>query len=246
VTLCLKENAFIAALPAAECTLVTKHLLPFDLQVGQRLHGAGDIDADVIFPHSGLIALVVRGQSDGAAGVALVGRDGVVGGFTASMSVPASSDAEVHIAGRATRMAAPVFRELVDCHPTIRRLAARFDCAMIAQSQQTAYCNTVHPVEARVCRWLAEILDRSDEAWVPLNQAALAEILSVRRTTITLVVGRLEAAGVLRWRRGYADILDRAELGRRSCGCYAHMRGYVRRLFPPADIERAPAQSAMK
>jgi len=231
----LQQNAFIAALAASERALVTKHSSPLDLRVGQRLIKTSDMITDVIFPHSGLVVLTVRQSDNGAVGVGLVGQDGIVGGFAAMASTPASCDAEVHIAGHATRLAAPIFRELVDANPDTRQLASRFDSALMEQAHQTAYCNTKHPVEARVCRLLAEVLDRSTDRWALLNQAALAEILSVRRTTVTLVIGRLEDAGVLRWRRGYVDIVDHAELIRRSCGCYACMRRYRNQLFPAED-----------
>jgi len=243
VTAPLQRNAFIAALAPPEFALVAEHLSPLDLYVGQRLHTSGDTVADVIFPHSGLVVLTIRQRDDGAAGVMLVGRDGIVGGFAATAATPASSDAEVHIVGHASRMRAPTFRQLLESDPDMRRLAARFDSAAMAQAHQAAYCNAIHPIEARLCRLLAEVLDRSGEDWVPLNQATLAEILSARRTTVTLVIGRLEAAGVLKWRRGYVDILDRAELARRSCGCYARMRQYVEQLFPAAG--HAPDAAAI-
>src|SRR5215469_9204956 len=203
----LQQNAFIAALATPEFKIVAKYLSPLDLNVSQFLYKSGDTIEDVIFPHSGLVVLTIRKNDDGVVGVALVGRDGIVGSLAAAASMPASSDAEVHIAGRASRMPAPIFRQLVDGSPIIRQLAARFDGAMMAQAHQTAYCHAIHSVEARICCLLAEILARSTENWVPLTQAMLAEILSVRRTTITLVIGRLEIAGVLRWRRGYVDII---------------------------------------
>jgi len=237
----LQRNAFIAALAPPELTLLAKYLSPLDLSVGQLLHTSGNVVADVIFPHSGLIVQTIRQRDDGAAGVALVGRDGIVGGFEATASTPASSDAEVHIAGGASRMPASIFRQLLESHPDIRRFAARFDSAVMAQAQQTAYCNAIHPIEARLCRLLSEVLDRSNEDWIPLNQATLAEILSARRTTVTLIIGRLETAGVLKWRRGYVDILDRAELARRSCGCYARIRHYVDRLIPAAGESKGAA-----
>jgi hypothetical protein len=59
----------------------------------------------------------------------------------------------------------------------------------------------------------------------------LAQMLGVRRTTVTLIAGRLEAAGVLDGRRGYVQIVSREELERHSCECYGQMRDYVAGLF---------------
>jgi hypothetical protein len=68
-----------------------------------------------------------------------------------------------------------------------------------------------------------------------LTQATLGQLLSVRRTTVTLVAGRLEAAGVLHCRRGYMQIMDREELERHACDCYAHLKRYMAKLFAPAQ-----------
>jgi len=225
------KNSFLFALSASELALVRSHLTSFDLRVGDRLHEVGSSVDDVIFPHSGLVAMTMSLRDGTGAGVILIGRDGVVGGLAAAARAPATCDAEVHIAGHASRMSASAFRYVLDQSATIRSLAARFDSAMMAQSQQTALCNAAHSVEARICRLLLEVHDRGNGNKVPLTQSTLAQTLGVRRTTVTLVAGRLEAAGALTCRRGYVQISNREELERRSCECYAHAKRYVARLF---------------
>jgi hypothetical protein len=138
-------------------------------------------------------------------------------------------------------MSAESFRDLLDQSPSIRRHAARFDSAMLAQAQQTALCNAVHPVEARICRWLLEVQDRTGSSTIPLTQGALAQMLGVRRTTVTLISGRLEAAGVIHGRRGYLDIINREELKRHSCECYGQVRRYVSGLLASSSIAAAAA-----
>jgi CRP-like cAMP-binding protein len=187
------------------------------MRVGDVLHHPGGPVENVVFPHSGVVAMSVRLANNARAGALLVGRDSIVGGFAAAALAPAICDAEVHIAGTASRMSAAAFRYLLDQSPSIRRTAARFDAAMLAQAQQTALCNAVHPVDARLCRWLLEVQDRVGDSRVPLTQATLAQLLGVRRTTVTLMAGRLEAAGVVTCRRGAVQIVDGNELQRRSC-----------------------------
>ena len=70
-------------------------------------------------------------------------------------------------------------------------------------------------------------------------------MLGVRRTTITLLAGKLETAGVLNCRRGYLQILSRADLERHSCPCYGHMKGYVTRLFATPIEDTALADPKM-
>ena len=78
--------------------------------------------------------------------------------------------------------------------PGLRRLACRYGAVLMAQAHQTALCNAAHPVEARIARWLLEVLDRSGGFDVPLTQSTLALMLGVQRTTVNLAAGRLEAA----------------------------------------------------
>jgi hypothetical protein len=57
-------------------------------------------------------------------------------------------------------------------------------------------------------------------------------MLGVRRTTVTLVAGRLEAAGVVKCRRGSVQIISEQELEQYSCECYDRVKGYMASLFP--------------
>ena len=115
-----------------------------------------------------------------------------------------------------------------------RKLLAAFGGAavwpFVARAQQTALCNAVHPVESRVCRWLLEVQDRCGSK-IPLTQSTIAQMLGVRRTTVTLIAGRLEGAGIIDGRRGYLDIINREELERHSCECYRQVRSYVTGLL---------------
>jgi CRP-like cAMP-binding protein len=150
------------------------HLTSFDLRVGDRLQEPGTKVDQVVFPHSGPVAMTMSLRDGIGAGLILVGRDGIVGGFAAAASAPATCDAEVCIARQASRMSS-AFHFMLDQSPAIRRLTARFHSAMMAQSQQTALCNAAHSVEARICRLLLAIRDRGDTGSIPLTQSSLAQ-----------------------------------------------------------------------
>jgi CRP-like cAMP-binding protein len=227
-------NTFLGRLSASELALLQPHLAPFEMRVDDCLHYLGDKIEEVIFPRSGLVSLTVPVR-DGAGAGLMIGREGIVGGYAAAAAAPATCDAEVCIAGRAQRMPAAAFRYVLEQSSSIRRLAAQFDVAMLAQAQQTALCNAGHPVEARICRLLLEIDDHNGLGRVPLTQATIGRTLSVRRTTVTLVAQRLEIAGVVNCRRGYMQIVSRDELERRACECYAHLKQSRERLFAAPD-----------
>ena len=96
----------------------------------------------------------------------------------------------------------------------------------------TGYFVALHAVEARFCRWLLSCHDRIDSNTVNLTQEFLADMLGVQRTTVTAVAGSMQAKGLIRYRRGVVDILDRAGLEAMACECYGAVRRGYERLLP--------------
>src|SRR5690242_6296222 len=120
-----EKNAFLSELSAAEHAALRSHLAPLELRAGHCLHYLGDMVEEVVFPHSGLIALSMPLRDNPGAAAALIGRDGIVGGLAVLAGAPAASDAVVHIAGHASRLSAAAFRQVLDENPSIRRRVAR-------------------------------------------------------------------------------------------------------------------------
>jgi CRP-like cAMP-binding protein len=237
------QNKFLSDLSANELAVLRPHLVDFDITAGDCLHHIGDPIERVVFPHSGVICMTLPLRDTAGAVVALVGNEGVVGGLLATASMPSSCNAEVHIGGRASLISVAAFRNALDRHPGIGRLAARYDAAMMTQVQQNAVCNAAHKVEGRISRRLLELYDRSGDDKIPLKQDTLAQMLAIRRTTVTLVVGNLENDGVLVRGRGYMQIVSRDELQRHSCDCYRRVKGYVERLrddVPRLEFSESP------
>jgi hypothetical protein len=75
------RNAFLSALSGPERAFITSHLTLRDLCLGECLHRVGDKNEDIIFPHSGLVAIILLSKEGGSAAITLIGRDGIVGGF---------------------------------------------------------------------------------------------------------------------------------------------------------------------
>ena len=243
------RNAFLAELSTADYELFRPHLTSFNLTAGERLQDFGAMVEQVVFPHGGLVAMTMPLRSGGGGGAILVGREGILGAFAAAAAAPTMCEAEVYISGRAARVSASAFRYILDQSPRIRRLAARYDAALMVQAHQTALCNATHRVEARIARSLLEVLDRCHSFEVPLTQTTLAQMLGVQRTTVNLAAGRLEEAGVINARRGYIEIVGREQLERHACECYASIKSYVSRLFAvpvAAVLATTPAEAVVR
>jgi hypothetical protein len=93
-------------------------------------------------------------------------------------------------------------RKAVAASPAIGELCFRYNEVLLAQARVTAACNAVHQIEARFCRWLLQTRDRAETDSIMLTQEFLSEMLGVRRTSVTEVASKLQAAGAISNSRG--------------------------------------------
>jgi CRP-like cAMP-binding protein len=119
-----------------------------------------------------------------------------------------------------SRIAAGHFRTVATNSEPVRNLGIRYNEVLLSQARVTAACNALHSIEARFCRWLLQCADRAASDTVPLTQEFLAEMLGVRRTSVTEVASKVQSAGAITYSRGVIKILDREALMRTSCECY--------------------------
>ena len=111
-------------------------------------------------------------------------------------------------------------------------LLLRYTQALITQMGQTAVCNRHHTVDKQLCRWLLLSLDRLGSNELSMTQELIANMLGVRREGVTEAAGKLQAAGLLTYRRGKITVLDRAGLEARTCECYEVVKKEYDRLLP--------------
>jgi CRP-like cAMP-binding protein len=111
-------------------------------------------------------------------------------------------------------------------------LLLRYTQALITQMSQTAVCNRHHSIDQQLCRWLLLSLDRLSSDELVMTQELIANMLGVRREGVTEAAGKLQDAGLIRYRRGKIAVLDRPALEARSCECYQVVKTELDRLLP--------------
>jgi CRP-like cAMP-binding protein len=242
-----RANRVLATLPLSDLQLLDPYLELVELRQGTHIHRAGDALRHVVFPHNCLISINAIMEGGSEIECAMVGHEGIVGAYGGYGIDHAMTDATVKIAGTATQIPVADFRYALAQSETLAAMVARCEALLMAQMHQSAACNAVHDVEARMCRWLLEIDDRSSDNCFPMTQDMLAKMLGVRRTTVTLVAKRLQQVGAFRWRRGRVYVLQRDLIADRSCACYERVRLCADRLAgktPSAPVlaEREPRE----
>ena len=226
------QNRLLAALDAQDLELVTPKLVPVTLDKGALLYDPGDMIDAIYFPDDCVISLMTLMESGAAIESAAIGREGALGLMAAVSPRQSLARAIVQVPGRARRITAPHLHRAWEHSAQIRDLIDRHNEALFAHAIHSVACNALHSVEARFCRWLLSCDDRIDSSTVALTQEFLADMLGVQRTTVTVVARALQAAGLIRYRRGVVDIMDRAGLEAIACECYGAVRRNYQRLLP--------------
>ena len=228
----LSQNRLLAALDAEDLELLVSRMTTVTLEKGALLYDPGDLIDTIYFPDDCVISLMTLMESGAAIESATIGREGALGLMAAVSPRQSLSRAIVQVGGRARRITAPHLHRAWEQSGQIRDLIDRHNEALFAHAIHSVACNALHSVEARFCRWLLSCDDRIDSSTISLTQEFLADMLGVQRTTVTVVARALQAAGLIRYRRGVVDIVDRAGLEAIACECYRAVRRNYQRLLP--------------
>ena len=223
-------NMLLNTLPAKTFAAIEPHLKTVELVHGEVLGEAGDSITRVYFPHSGVISLVVELSVGDMIETAMVGRDGALNISSALDGKVSLNKAIVQLAGAASTIDVDQLRKIVREFDAFRSLLIRHEQVLFAQSQQSAACNASHSVEARMCRWLLRMRDLA-AADLMLTQEFLAQMLGVRRPSVSLVANTLQKAGLIKYRRGNIRLLDIAGLNDGSCECYGTVKAHYDRML---------------
>src|SRR5438105_9100842 len=227
-----QTNVLLAALPEEHYRRLSAHLEAVPLSTKQVLFEPDQPISHVYFPQRGTVVSLVTPMQDGSiVEVANVGSEGFVGVGVYLEVVHVHYRAVCQIPGAAVRIKANLFRREADRSDALRKLLHRYTQVMIIQLSQGSACNRKHTVEQRCARWLLTTRDRVGSDTFPLTQEFLAQMLGVRRASVTVVARTLQNAGLIRYSRGTMTLLDVPRLGGASCECYGVIKRDVERLL---------------
>jgi CRP-like cAMP-binding protein len=214
------DNKLLAALPRHQFDMLAPHLTSVSLQQAEILAEPGDEFEHVFFPQSGMLSLLAVLRDGKAIETATVGREGVVGAMAGLGLYKSLVRVVVQLPTMVSRIPASQFRTAVAQSDIIRNVCIHYNEVLLSQARVTAACNALHVVEARFCRWLLQSADRAESDTVALTHEFLAEMLGVRRTSVTEVASKIQASGAINYTRGQITILKRSVLEKMSCECY--------------------------
>jgi CRP-like cAMP-binding protein len=226
-----RANRLLEALPPETLRRLQDDLEPVALPLGSTVYEAGSETSHLYFPTEGIISMLEVTEDGSTAEIAVVGNEGVVGIslFMGGKTTP--SRAVVQSAARAERLRAQVLQREFRRGGELQVLLLRYTMALITQMSQTAVCYRHHSAEQQLCRWLLMSMDRLPGNELVMTQELIADMLGVRRQSVTEAASKLQADGLIRYARGRITALDRPGLEQRACECYAVVKKEYERLL---------------
>jgi CRP-like cAMP-binding protein len=216
-------SSLLAPLPPAESSLLFEHMERASLEAEQVLFEARTPSLQhVFFPVNAVVSLLAPSGDGRETEVATVGREGMMGlGAVLGIDRPTRLRAVVQMRGEVLRLDVDRFRMALALSAKLESQVHAYISARLFQISQNVVCAASHPVRQRLGRWLLQTADRSGQQRIELTHQFLADMLNVRRATVSEAIRDLSATGALRPRRGGVDIADRAVLEEAACVCYA-------------------------
>jgi len=238
------QNHLLAALPTAEFECLAPHLELVPMLLGHVLYEPGEQLQHAYFPTTAIVSLHYVMASGASAESAGVGNEGVVGISLFMGGDTTPSSAMVQTGGHGYRLPAKLLKEEFNRAGLMQRLLLRYTQALVTQMFQTAACHRHHSVEQQLCRWLLLTLDRLPSNELTMTQELIANMLGVRRESITEAAGKLQDAGLILNRRGHITVRDRSGLEAGACECYAVVKKELSRLLSDVQYRQDTAAVA--
>jgi CRP-like cAMP-binding protein len=181
---------------AGDFASLAPHLQIVPIREGEFLHLPGDEIEQVYFLHTGIVALMAISEDGDAIATASVGSEGAIGTIAGTGFARAFTRAMVQARGVASQI------------------------VLMCQVQQTSLCNSVHDATSRLSRLLLVLSEQGEDDTISFSQQRLAEMLGLRRSSVTLAAQALQSRRFISYRRGRIEIVNRKGLKVAACECY--------------------------
>ena len=214
------HNRLLSVLPPVEFAMIRPHLEEVSFDPGVMLARAGDSVRTCFFPNSGMVSLLCVTAEGRSIEAGFTGFEGVVGVELMLGKNEMPYDALVQAPTTGFKAPADVVLELFKQRRVFHDAALRFAYVILKQMSQTCVCNHFHTIEARLCRWLTVMSERSNNRHLRLTHEFLAHMLGVQRTSIGLIANALQRTGAIRYTRGRVEIIDFERVRSLACPCY--------------------------
>jgi CRP-like cAMP-binding protein len=227
------ENRLLALMDGDELRELRPDLERVYLKQGTVLIEPNEPIRFVHFPIDALASLVTVFEDGTTVEAGSAGREGMTGVPVILNAKMTPMQTLIQVAGEVYRLPAARLKEAFDRHGPLYVALTRYVHTLFVVASQSAACNRRHTVEARLCRWLLMSSDGIGSDEINITQEYLAAMLGVRRPGVTEAAVKLQGEGLIRYVRGFVEIVDRPRLEAAACECYHMVRDEYERLLGP-------------
>jgi CRP-like cAMP-binding protein len=240
-------NRLLDAFQPASRARIDAHMQPIKLKLTAVVCEAGGFLEHVYFPKGAVLSLLTTLGNGTAVETANIGNEGAFGCFAAMYSRVSFNQCLVQLEGPLVRLPIEVLRGEFERSEHVRDLLVSYSETQLAQIMQTAACNAKHTIEQRLCRWLLMMHDRAGRQDLTYTHEFLAHMLGADRKTVTIAAQKMQAKGLIGYRRGSMQISDRTGLEKAACECYAVVQArFDAFLKPPATAVQGNTDGRMR
>lgn len=216
----LLQNRLLSILSAEEFQVIKPHLEPVSFTPGEIIYQAGDFARQAYFPLNGMVSLLSVTEQGNTVEIGFTGNEGVIGLPILLGQREMPYQAMVQVNADCLRVDAKVILALFRRQQAFHDASLCYLYLVLKQIAQTCVCNHSHTIEARLCRWLTVMCERSETNRLSITQEFLSHMLGVQRTSVGVIANSLQSRGIIKYSRGRVEITDLKSLKGRVCECY--------------------------
>jgi CRP-like cAMP-binding protein len=213
------RNKILAALNGPDYPNLFSQLELVSLSQGEVIYEADNPINYVYFPENAVFSMLSTMEDGRTVEVGPVGHEGLVGLRIFLGAATSADQVIVHVAGDAMRLRASALRAAVSARGPMADKLVRYTQMLLAMTARSSACNKLHSTEQQLARWLLTMSDYVGER-LALTHELIALTLGVRRAGVSEALNSFRNEGVIDYRRGHIQIVDRRGLEVIACECY--------------------------
>lgn len=230
------ENKILAALDSSEAERLSSQVERVSLAQGEVIYDPETRIEYVYFPETAVFSMLATMMDGSTVEVGPVGDEGLVGLRVFLGAETSHHRVLVHVRGSAMRMRTETLREILRSGTSeMPRLLLRYTQMLLAMTAQSSACNKLHSLEHQLARWLLMMQDYAGDELL-LTHELISLTLGVRRAGISDTAKEFKDGGLINYKRGDIQILNRQGLEALACECYRNVKNEYDLLY--ADLQR--------
>ena len=229
------KNTILLQLPGEDRSRLLQDAEVVTLNQRATVYQAGQYADSILFIESGMVSELIPMRDGRTADTCPMGRDGLAG-MPSLLGQPSFHHCIVQIPGNAWRVSVRHVQEISEGCTILHAMIDGVAHARFCQATQFAACNLLHPMDARLARWLITAAFHARTEVLNITQQFVSEMLGANRSTTSTALNALQRKGIIQSERGAIRLVDPVRLRNVACECFEVVEATFGRLRSSAVV----------